>query len=65
MLKREGHSKESEAWSIGCILYCMLVGKPPFETDSLEKTYVKIASCDYSFPLKPKISASAEDLISK
>ncbi|CAG9540162.1 unnamed protein product [Cercopithifilaria johnstoni] len=65
VLKREGHSKESEAWSIGCILYCMLVGKPPFEADTLEKTYVKIASCDYSFPLKPKICTFAEDLISK
>ncbi|KAL3993617.1 Protein kinase domain family protein [Acanthocheilonema viteae] len=65
VLKREGHSKESEAWSIGCILYCMLIGKPPFEADTLEKTYIKIASCDYSFPLKPKICTSAEDLISK
>ncbi|EJD74887.1 plk/plk-unclassified protein kinase, variant [Loa loa] len=65
VLRREGHSKESEAWSIGCILYCMLIGKPPFEADTLEKTYVKIASCDYSFPLKPKICTSAEDLISK
>uniref|UniRef100_A0AAF5Q632 Polo kinase n=2 Tax=Wuchereria bancrofti TaxID=6293 RepID=A0AAF5Q632_WUCBA len=65
VLKQEGHSKESEAWSIGCILYCMLIGKPPFEADTLEKTYVKIASGDYSFPLKPKICTSAEDLISK
>ncbi|VDK83001.1 unnamed protein product [Litomosoides sigmodontis] len=65
VLKREGHSKESEAWSIGCILYCMLIGKPPFEADTLEKTYVKIASCDYSFPFKPKICVLAEDLISK
>uniref|UniRef100_A0A8R1XQL2 Protein kinase domain-containing protein n=1 Tax=Onchocerca volvulus TaxID=6282 RepID=A0A8R1XQL2_ONCVO len=65
VLKREGHSKESEAWSIGCILYCMLIGKPPFEADTLEKTYAKITSCDYSFPLKPKICISAEDLISK
>ncbi|KAK6113576.1 Protein kinase domain family protein [Brugia pahangi] len=65
VLKQEGHSKESEAWSIGCILYCMLVGKPPFEADTLEKTYVKIASGDYSFPLKPKICICAEDLISK
>uniref|UniRef100_A0A0R3Q9P7 Protein kinase domain-containing protein n=1 Tax=Brugia timori TaxID=42155 RepID=A0A0R3Q9P7_9BILA len=46
-------------------LYCMLVGKPPFEADTLEKTYVKIASGDYSFPLKPKICIYAEDLISK
>ncbi|VDP18907.1 unnamed protein product [Onchocerca flexuosa] len=43
----------------------MLIGKPPFEADTLEKTYVKIALCDYSFPPKPKICISAEDLISK
>ncbi|VDK46647.1 unnamed protein product, partial [Gongylonema pulchrum] len=65
VLARKGHSKESEAWSIGCTLYCMLIGKPPFETDSQESTYLKIASCDYSFPRNLRISVDAEDLISK
>ncbi|VDM98678.1 unnamed protein product [Thelazia callipaeda] len=65
VLKREGHSKESEAWSLGCMLFCMLVGKPPFETESLAKTYARISSCDFSFPLQLKINSLAVDLISK
>jgi len=27
-----------------------LIGKPPFETNSLKETYTKITHCDYSFP---------------
>lgn len=65
VLNRQGHSKESEAWSVGCILYCMLVGKPPFETDTLEKTYERIASCDYAIPPHISISGSARDLIAR
>lgn len=65
VLNREGHSKESEAWSIGCILYCMVVGKPPFETDTLERTYERICACDYSFPTNIHISRRTRDLISR
>uniref|UniRef100_A0A0N5ATB4 Serine/threonine-protein kinase PLK n=1 Tax=Syphacia muris TaxID=451379 RepID=A0A0N5ATB4_9BILA len=65
VLNRGGHSKESEAWSLGCILYCMLVGKPPFETDLLEKTYKRIAHCDYYFPHNIYVSKVAQDLIAK
>ncbi|VDN59876.1 unnamed protein product [Dracunculus medinensis] len=64
VLEHQGHSKESEAWSLGCILYCMLIGKPPFETDSVEDTYSRILRCDYDFPIGC-ISESAQDLITK
>lgn len=36
MLDKKGHSYEVDVWAIGCILYTLLVGKPPFETDTLK-----------------------------
>ncbi|MFH4973628.1 hypothetical protein AB6A40_000337 [Gnathostoma spinigerum] len=61
----KGYSKEAEAWSVGCTLYCMLIGKPPFECETLEKTYAKILKCDYIFPSDVHISNEAKDLVSR
>ena len=35
---------------MGCITYTMLVGKPPFETQSLKETYSKIKRNEYIIP---------------
>ncbi len=45
-----GHSYEVDVWSLGCILYTLLLGKPPFETSSLKDTYSKIRKNDYLIP---------------
>ncbi len=39
---KKGHSYEVDVWSLGCILYTLLIGKPPFETSCLKDTYAKI-----------------------
>ena len=36
MLAKNGHSYEVDIWAIGCILFALLVGKPPFETQTLK-----------------------------
>ena len=34
-----GHSYEVDIWSTGVIMYLMLIGRAPFETARIEKTY--------------------------
>lgn len=50
ILNKKGHSYEVDIWSIGCVMYTLLVGQPPFETKSLKDTYSKIRKCDYRLP---------------
>lgn len=63
ILQKRGHSYEVDVWSIGCIMYTLLAGKPPFETNSLKETYGRIKRCEYVLPTHLKKSASS--LISK
>ncbi|KAL2719422.1 serine/threonine-protein kinase polo [Vespula squamosa] len=50
ILTKAGHSYEVDVWSIGCIMYTLLVGKPPFETSSLKETYNRIKQVQYRTP---------------
>ena len=40
--KNSGHSYEVDYWAIGVIVYTLLIGRPPFETDDVKETYKKI-----------------------
>lgn len=59
-----GHSYEVDIWSSGVIMYLMLIGKAPFETSRVEKTYDKIVKADFDFPDYFK-NSSAKDLLRK
>src|SRR5690349_4830385 len=58
ILNKKGHSYEVDIWSIGCVMFTLLVGQPPFETKSLKDTYSKIRKCDYSLPNNMRKSAA-------
>lgn len=58
ILNKKGHSYEVDIWSIGCVMYTLLVGTPPFETKSLKDTYSKIRKCDYRVPNTMRKSAA-------
>uniref|UniRef100_A0A0K0D3E8 Protein kinase domain-containing protein n=1 Tax=Angiostrongylus cantonensis TaxID=6313 RepID=A0A0K0D3E8_ANGCA len=50
VLDKKGHSFEVDIWAIGCILYTLLFGRPPFETKSLKETYSRIKMNQYRLP---------------
>ena len=62
---KQGHSYEVDIWSIGVIIYTLIIGKPPFETSDVKTTYKRIRMNAYNFPDNVPISDSARDLITQ
>ncbi|XP_053713724.1 serine/threonine-protein kinase PLK1 [Synchiropus splendidus] len=63
VLCKKGHSYEVDVWSLGCILYTLLVGKPPFETNCLKETYNRIKKNSYTVPWH--VNSTATSLIKR
>lgn len=62
---KKGHSYEVDIWSLGVIIYTLLVGKPPFETSDVKTTYRRIRMNAYSFPEHVALSEEAKSLITR
>ena len=58
-----GHSFEVDVWSMGVIMYTLLVGKPPYEAKDVKATYQRILANEYEFPSTISISDDAKDII--
>lgn len=62
---QRGYTQDCDWWSVGCIMYEMLVGYPPFCSDTPTETYRKVMNWKETlqFPSDVDISAEAKDLI--
>jgi len=60
---KKGHSYQVDIWSIGIILYALLVAKPPFESKDVKATYKRIKAGIYHFPENVEIIDYAKVLI--
>ncbi|KAG0229129.1 hypothetical protein BGX31_006320 [Mortierella sp. GBA43] len=66
IVKDERYSKSVDMWALGCVLYTLLVGFPPFYDESIQALTEKVARGQYTFlsPWWDEISAEVKDLIS-
>ncbi|XP_058794840.1 serine/threonine-protein kinase PLK4 [Phymastichus coffea] len=60
---RSSHGLEADVWGLGCMLYTLLVGKPPFDTDGVKSTLTRVVMADYVMPAH--LSDNAKDLIDR
>ena len=62
---QQGYGQECDWWSLGAIMFEMLVGYPPFCSETPHETYRKILSWhkELNFPDDIRLSPPAENLI--
>lgn len=58
---RNAHGLEADVWSLGCMMYTFLTGKPPFDTEGIRNTLNKVVQAEFEMP--KYLSPEAQDLI--
>uniref|UniRef100_A0A1Y1KZX8 Serine/threonine-protein kinase PLK4 n=1 Tax=Photinus pyralis TaxID=7054 RepID=A0A1Y1KZX8_PHOPY len=58
---RTQHGLEADVWGLGCLLYTLLVGTPPFEDHAIRSTLNRVVTANYRLP--NFLSAEVKDLI--
>lgn len=60
---RASHGLPVDVWGLGCMMYTLLVGKPPFDTDSIKTTLTRVVMVDFAMP--GHLSMEAKDLLDR
>lgn len=63
LLTDKSAGKPSDIWAFGCIVYQLLVGRPPFKGGSEYLTFQKIVNLEYDFP--QGFPPAARDLVER
>jgi len=63
LLNDKATCKSSDFWALGCIIYQLLAGRPPFKASNEYQTFQKIIKMEYTLP--DEIPDVAKDLIKK
>lgn len=67
IVRYEHYSQSVDMWALGCVLYTLLCGFPPFYDESIKTLSEKVSRGQYSFmsPWWDHISDDAKDLVAK
>lgn len=67
IVRDERYSKEVDMWAIGCVLYTLLCGFPPFYDERIEALTEKVARGEYTFlaPWWDEITSGAKYCVSR
>lgn len=60
---RTAHGQPADVWGLGIMMYTLLVGRPPFDTDGVASTLRKVVSSELMIPIN--MSVEARDLLDK
>eukprot|EP00698_Gefionella_okellyi_P020003 TRINITY_DN6222_c0_g1_i1.p1 TRINITY_DN6222_c0_g1~~TRINITY_DN6222_c0_g1_i1.p1 ORF type:complete len:445 (-),score=55.27 TRINITY_DN6222_c0_g1_i1:64-1398(-) len=63
VLRDKEAGKEADLWALGCIIFQLLAGRPPFHGGSEYLTFQQILKLEYSFP--PDFPLHARDLVQR
>lgn len=67
IVRDEKYSREVDMWALGCVLYTLLCGFPPFYDERIETLTEKVAKGEYTFlaPWWDEISKEAKYCVSR
>lgn len=67
IVRDEKYSREVDMWALGCVLYTLLCGFPPFYDERIETLTEKVAKGEYTFlaPWWDEISKDAKYCVSR